>query len=159
MFDSYNDAHLKGQVGTCEIWLSRSRSCPLSLSFQFGYTSRDVSQALAAVILHCARWEYLDLYLSPSQLLTIEGPMPLLRHLRLVLEEDPTVVVDAFRELPLLCTVILDTAVAADIVLPWAQLTSLTLHHVYLEQCVPMLQQTSTLVHCEMEIYFISGRD
>jgi hypothetical protein len=36
--------------------------------------------------------------------------------------------------------------------LPWAQLTSLTLIDVFPEQCAPILQHRSNLVHCELEL-------
>jgi hypothetical protein len=64
----------------------------------------------------------------------------------------------AFRDVPLLRSVILDAAVTS-IMLPWAQLTSLTLFDVYPRECVPVLQKTTNLVHCKLEVSFDSDTD
>jgi hypothetical protein len=41
---------------------------------------------------------------------------------------------------------------AASTVLPWAQLTSLTLTRVWMHECIPILQKTSSLVHCKLDL-------
>ncbi|KAJ7320805.1 hypothetical protein DFH08DRAFT_819063 [Mycena albidolilacea] len=41
--------------------------------------------------------------------------------------------------------------------LPWTQLTSLTLTRIYMHECLPVLAQTSNLVHCELELYDFGG--
>jgi hypothetical protein len=41
---------------------------------------------------------------------------------------------------------------AASTALPWAQLTSLTLTMVWMHECIPILQKTSSLVHCKLEL-------
>jgi hypothetical protein len=85
--------------------------------------------------------------------------MPLLRHLDYALYEDEVLnspVVFAPHNVPLLRTVLLNDLAAANVVLPWAQLTSLVLHRVYPHECVPVLQQTSNLIHCELELYHTS---
>jgi hypothetical protein len=117
------------------------------------------SEVLAAALPHCARWEYLKLYLARTDLPTIESGLPLLRHLDLQLNKDPSGLVVAFYETPLLRTVILDNIVAPNIVLPWTQLTSVTLRYICLGPCVPILQQTSNLVHCKLVLFYIDGPD
>ncbi|KAJ7871595.1 hypothetical protein B0H13DRAFT_2280399 [Mycena leptocephala] len=81
--------------------------------------------------------------------------MPLLRHLSLGLSEYPATNVLAFRDAPLLRTVVLSHA-ASSVILPWAQLTSLTLCGFYPRECVPVLQKTLNLVRCELEICYDS---
>jgi hypothetical protein len=53
----------------------------------------------------------------------------------------------------MLRTVILNDHSAAVVELPWPQLTSLTLGHVFPHQCVPILQQTPDLVHCDLCLF------
>ncbi|KAJ7887371.1 hypothetical protein B0H13DRAFT_2534242 [Mycena leptocephala] len=144
---------LERQARIAEIWLGRS--CPLSIQIIDDRYEND-SQAVLAAPTHCARWEHLKLdLLSPSsQLLTIQGPMPLLRHLDYALEEElASPVVFVLHEVPLLRIATLNDLAAANVVLPWAQLTSLVLHKVYPHECVPVLQRTPNLVHCELELY------
>ncbi|KAF7342111.1 F-box domain-containing protein [Mycena venus] len=136
----------------CNVWLTRSRSCPISIGMEEDI--RSLHEIPSAVVSHRTRWEYLKLRCVQSDLLSIEGQLPLLRHLDLSLrglvEETPAVEISAFREAPILRTVILDYLAAARIILPWAQLTSLTLTSVYPEVCVPILQHTSHLLRCEL---------
>jgi hypothetical protein len=47
-------------------------------------------------------------------------------------------------------TAILHHSAPAKIILPWAQLTSLILNGLYPRDCVPILQQTPNLEHCEL---------
>jgi hypothetical protein len=54
---------------------------------------------------------------------------------------------------PLLRTAILSTKDLSAVVLPWGQLTSLTLKRVQPRECVPILQQTSNLVHCKLILF------
>ncbi|KAJ7186623.1 hypothetical protein C8R46DRAFT_1057587, partial [Mycena filopes] len=54
---------------------------------------------------------------------------------------------------PLLRSANIDDATAQHILLPWAQLTSLTLHNVYPNECTPLLQLTPHLVHCSLHLW------
>jgi hypothetical protein len=142
------DIDLEQRLHMCHAWLTRSCSCPLSIR------GLDAPQLLEAVIPCRARWEYLDLTLFPAYLPAFEGPMPLLRHLDLAAsDEDITVTIPAA---PLLLSITLDffNAVTPTIILPLAQLTSLTLQYVYRNEYVAMLRHTFKLVHCELGILY-----
>ncbi|KAJ7359598.1 hypothetical protein DFH08DRAFT_846502 [Mycena albidolilacea] len=135
--------------------LGRSGFCPLSIRVDDLYRELgNLGSVLAAILLHRARWEYLSLRLirDRSDYPDIGGPMPLLRHLDLEFESDTDVHVPSFAEAPLLRTAILNDSASRGIILPWAQLTSLTLKIMYLYECVPFLQQAANLTHCELEI-------
>ncbi|KAJ7866360.1 hypothetical protein B0H13DRAFT_2281471 [Mycena leptocephala] len=154
-----DDLSLKQQIQIFDLWLKRSRFCPLSLQIGGG---TGIDEFLAVVVPHRARWEHLELEdTSLACLPIIDGPMPLLRHLNLSLYDSFTDApeVFAFRDAPLLRTVILSPDAASSIILPWAQLTSLTLFNVYPRECVPILQKTTNLVHCKLEVSFDSGND
>jgi len=141
-------------------FLGRSGCCPLSIQSDNGDLVAPVPEVFAAVVPHRARWEHLHLYLSPQQLRTIDGPMPLLRYLYLSLDDEPDPVgIVAFREMPLLRSVILTAYAPSNIDLPWAQLTSLTLKTVFRSEYVPILQQTSNLIQCELDILFQFDED
>ncbi|KAJ7649461.1 hypothetical protein DFH06DRAFT_1331824 [Mycena polygramma] len=145
----YGATPLKNEAQILHLWLSRSRPCPLSLDLY----SNTSSEALTVVATHRTRWQHAELCLSPSHIPLIVGPMPLLQRLDLEIEV-PWASPPKFTlsDLPLLRTVALNEHAAASIVLPWAQLTSLTLYGVFPSQCTPILQQTPNLVRCRLSI-------
>ncbi|KAJ7908967.1 hypothetical protein B0H13DRAFT_2494530 [Mycena leptocephala] len=151
-----NHIDLEQQVNIARMWLNRSHCCPLSLRLSLIGATVDLSQVFATVVPHRARLERLTLYLSPSYLPTIEGPMPLLRQLDVVVDYTASVVV-TFRELPLLRTVILNGPATLCVILPWAQLTCLMLVNVSPEHCTSTLQQTPNLVQCDLGVCFEPG--
>jgi hypothetical protein len=115
-----------------------------------------MNEVIAAVAPHRARLEHLALWAqSSSDLLFIEAPMPLLSDLDLGLELPPAGFVTSC-DVPLLRKVSLRQFAAATVILPWAQLTSLTLDGVFPHEGVPILQQASNLVHCKL---MVGGRD
>jgi hypothetical protein len=136
------------------MWLSRSRCYPFFLSLdELAFSLSQAIDALSALVPHRARWQHLCLHsLSPSRLNTIHGLMPLLRTLDLSLAKtaDPFAPQVSIREVPLLRTVILNNAAAERLILPWAQLTSLTLPWFYPRESVSVLQNILNLVHCEL---------
>ncbi|KAJ7871576.1 hypothetical protein B0H13DRAFT_2554310 [Mycena leptocephala] len=146
-----------------DLWLKRSRFCPLSLRVE---AETGVAAILAVVAPHRARWEHLELdNLSPSHLPIINGrkiatgaTVSLLRHLDLQICESPAIDVLAFRVMPLLRSVILNDH-SLNVILPWAQLMSLTLVRVYPRESVPVLQKTSNLVRCQLELCVDHGND
>ncbi|KAJ7875445.1 hypothetical protein B0H13DRAFT_2201207 [Mycena leptocephala] len=136
-----------------DIWLNRSRCCPVSLQFDANDSRVDAAEFLAMVVPHRARWEHLELSVWLSHLPILDGPMPLLRYLDLRLRRVGTYAKAVTFEMPLLRTVVVNDDAALSVILPWAQLTSLTLLRVFPYECVPILQQTSSLVHCKLELF------
>ncbi|KAJ6578106.1 hypothetical protein B0H19DRAFT_1229997 [Mycena capillaripes] len=153
-----NNTVLEQQASIFDLWLNRSRCCPVSLQFGTGDARLD-ADILAAVVPHRARWEFLQFRLASVDLL--EGPMPLLQHLHLGFSDYRAVASDTFtfRDVPLLHTAIIDYTAAPTVSLPWAQLTSLTLLSVYPREWVPILQQTTNLVDCELHVVFDSDSE
>ncbi|KAF7352461.1 F-box domain-containing protein [Mycena venus] len=147
-FDHSNSIERKRQIS--DIWLKRSSSCPLAISIT-SFRRHVGCEMFPGIVAHRTRWEHLKLYVCGLDLSTIDGPMPLLRHLDVeLLEKSPTVL--AFHDVPLLRTVVLGHYASASVILPWVQLTSLVLTDVGPSRCFPILQQTTNLVHCELEI-------
>jgi hypothetical protein len=144
------------------LWLRRSHCSPLSIYIdECGGRRINLGEVFAEIVPHRARWEYLRIDSDlMSYFSTIEGPMPLLRHLDLTLGNDgdeDLAVFHEFHNLPSLRTAILYNHAAANIILPWAQLTSLTLLKVYSRECIPILQQTSNLEHCDLGLVDVEG--
>ncbi|KAJ7150448.1 hypothetical protein C8R43DRAFT_1127926 [Mycena crocata] len=134
---------------TLKSWLERSCSCPISL--KSSHDSKQMAHHVILALPHRLRWEYLKLFVGGRQLRKIEGPTPLLREFDLRLDESSSSPVSLF-EAPLLRTAILNYHAAASVVLPWEQLTSLTLECVYPPECTPILLQTCSLVHCTLKL-------
>ncbi|KAJ6464424.1 hypothetical protein C8R45DRAFT_1219908 [Mycena sanguinolenta] len=150
-----NGTPLEQRAHICDLWLKRSRSCPLSIEFDArgdGDENAATSAVMALIAPHCPRLEHLKLVVSLDSLNAIESDsMPLLHHLNLELTGyGPEV---SFGKLPSLRSAVLRKVVALSVLLPWAQLTSLVLDQVYLDECVPILQETSNLIHCELRLY------
>ncbi|KAF7353339.1 F-box domain-containing protein [Mycena sanguinolenta] len=153
---SNNGTPLEQRAHICDLWLKRSRSCPLSIKFdaRAGHDEATAMSAVMALIApHRLRLEHLKLVIFMNTINpgAIEGSMPLLRHLDLDLKcVDFSYNTLSLRELPLLRSVVLSRTASRCAILPWAQLTSLVMNKVYLDECVPILQQTSNLIHCEL---------
>ncbi|KAJ7020249.1 hypothetical protein C8F04DRAFT_1144823, partial [Mycena alexandri] len=146
---SLEDAGVVQQMHELDTWLRRSLGCPFSI--EIFESSNSLQHSFIISSAQCARLEYLKASLWASWLLGIEeGPMPFLRHLNLVFERSPEPVV--FLDAPLLRSAILNDNAIHAVVLPWAQLTELTLHRVFPEECTPVLQLTFNLVYCKLII-------
>ncbi|KAJ7171013.1 hypothetical protein C8R46DRAFT_1190514 [Mycena filopes] len=139
-------------------WLSMARSCPIAV--QANVSEGRLEEAMAVIAPHRLRWEYLKFHcfiLSRQPLLELESPMPLLRHLDLASSTyDPTygssdpIVLGAA---PLLHSVILNEITVEKFVLPWLQLTSLTLNSVWPGESMQILRQTPHLLHCNLALF------
>ncbi|KAJ7241494.1 hypothetical protein B0H12DRAFT_1236978 [Mycena haematopus] len=163
---SLNSIFLEQRVYLSNLWLRRSHSCALSIEFDARdedfEDDDDVDYGVSKLIApHRTRLEHLKLVLCLRDLSLVEGNMPLLRRLDLELQNDPyydfTPV--SFCQLPLLRDVRLNDIAATWVILPWAQLTSLALYEVHMHECVPILQQTSNLIHCELCLCYCDTSD
>ncbi|KAF7343907.1 F-box domain-containing protein [Mycena venus] len=134
-----------------DIWMRRSGSCPLSIQI-VGHRSPCVSELLPAMVPHRARWGHLRLQTPQPSPSAIDGPMPQLLHLHLEATEAWHDVL-AFREVPLLRSVVINTLALSAVILPWVQLTSLTLYSFKSSECIPILQQTPNLIHCSLHLW------
>ncbi|KAJ7168995.1 hypothetical protein C8R46DRAFT_1218366 [Mycena filopes] len=149
-------ARFERQLGAINTWITRSCACPLSLEIDTQQLSDGyAAKLITAIAPSCARWEHLKLHLALGKGRTLElldGPMPLLRHLDLQLQDGELAApIVAFRDAPLLSSVILN-ADALNITLPWSQLTSLTLLLVYPREGATVLTQTPNLMHCKLTL-------
>ncbi|KAF8150408.1 hypothetical protein K438DRAFT_441211 [Mycena galopus ATCC 62051] len=141
-----------------DTWLSRSRCCPLSIHFdKYDVEDPHAIEILSAVVPHRTRWECLHLSLSPSHMLFMEGPMPLLCRLDLTLDNGSNDGTISFRDAPLLRSITLRAATPLKIAFPPQQITSLTLYRIYRSEYAVILQQTSNLVHCELGVVLNYG--
>ncbi|KAF8150392.1 hypothetical protein K438DRAFT_1865749 [Mycena galopus ATCC 62051] len=145
--DDWDDALFEEELRICQIWLTRSRSYPLAIR---DLSAQDPARVLETIIPHRARWEYLDVYLSPSHLPAIQDPMPLLRHLNLSVHDelDDAIPIQA----PLLRWVTLRASTPSKFAFPLGQLTSLVLSYTSRSDYVAILQRTCNLVHCELSV-------
>ncbi|KAJ7188849.1 hypothetical protein C8R46DRAFT_1243999 [Mycena filopes] len=144
------------QVCIANLWFERSQNRPLSIQIRGEDCNPEVAPLIEAVALHRARWEYLSIGLKKlqdhSDLENLSGPTPLLRSLLLKVDNlDPSVAV-SWLNAPLLRNATLDDHGAQTLLLPWSQLTSLTLSWVYPSECTPVLRQTPFLVHCSLSL-------
>ncbi|KAF7367584.1 F-box domain-containing protein [Mycena sanguinolenta] len=140
------------QASLLNLWLSRSKCCPLSIYINdFLSYSSFAPEALSCVAPHRARWENLVLYAPKLQLSELlAGPMPLLRRLDLLVEDSLDGPMTRKLEAPMLRTVLLNDIAARHIIFPWAQLTALALDKLFPRECTRILQHTVNLIHCEL---------
>ncbi|KAJ6459518.1 hypothetical protein C8R45DRAFT_1182283, partial [Mycena sanguinolenta] len=138
------------QARLCNLWLSRSRSYPLSI--RFNDSLKGEPELFPALTANCARWEHLVLCFQKPK--PFDGPMPLLRSLNLLIMEwdEGTALKITFSNVPLLRTATLNTITAQNIILPWAQLTSLHLSVLSLRECIPVLRNTVNLLRFELSL-------
>ncbi|KAF7374306.1 F-box domain-containing protein [Mycena sanguinolenta] len=127
-----------------EVWAKRSRSLPLSVNIEI-HRSHEINLPLLA---HRAHWEHLTLSVVTPIILTIDDPMPLLRHLELTQYN----MASSFelRDAPQLCSVVFQRVGA--VTLPWQQLTHLTMNDELMDKCLLILRQTTNLIYCDVTV-------
>ncbi|KAJ7186435.1 hypothetical protein C8R46DRAFT_275314 [Mycena filopes] len=143
------------QTRMAKLWLERSGQSPLSIQTdEFdGDACIDDDEILEAIIPHQARWEYISFHLPPERapLPSMDAPMPILRELELhIASLRGTSYPLAFRDAPRLTSAILwDFDYPTDL-LPWSQLTPISLIAKDTRACTEVLRGTPNLVHCEL---------
>ncbi|KAJ7159966.1 hypothetical protein C8R43DRAFT_1064036 [Mycena crocata] len=147
------DDRCEGQISVLKAWLSRSGCLPLSIqAHDFWFCGFLAPGALTALVPHRARWEHVTLEMLPSQLNLLEDSMPCLRHLEIWLGMGNPYPA-SLQDMPRLRAVTLWDFSYPLHLLPWSQLTSLTLvgqpHH----KCTLILKQTPNLVHCMLVLF------
>ncbi|KAJ7629753.1 hypothetical protein DFH06DRAFT_709671 [Mycena polygramma] len=157
----YDECDQEWNADIIHLWLERSRGCPLYLIRESETWNNN--HFLEIMVPHRARWEYLKIDLEQEELPIFDAPMALLRHLDLttpIHSDLPPPPAITMGRAPLLRTAILDDHCAALLViLPWVQLTSITLLYVYPSKFVPILTQTPNLVYCKLVMYFGNPND
>ncbi|KAJ7227867.1 hypothetical protein B0H12DRAFT_1223662 [Mycena haematopus] len=133
----------------CDAWIKRSRSFPLSIGIEINDYHGVLPEPLT---MATTRWEHLSLCGPVSCLPKLGGSMPMLRSL--YLSSSPQAFgSDDFYEGPRL----LAEHVVSTIILPWIQLTCLTLEYVGIDRCVQILKQTVNLVQCDLTLTYNAG--
>ncbi|KAJ7149293.1 hypothetical protein C8R43DRAFT_506101 [Mycena crocata] len=136
-----------------QLYITRSRAFPLSIEV---FADDELPpEAEATLVSHRLRSEFLTLrWDGVDTFSTLFGrPMPVLRHLDLLFchTPGPDPLFDS-RDVSLLRSVALECG-SDGVGLPWAQLTTLKLVCVPPNECTRVLQQTASLVHCELSLY------
>ncbi|KAF7376717.1 F-box domain-containing protein [Mycena sanguinolenta] len=129
-----------------DAWIRRSGSLPLSIVLHTD--NRDFLHGVFTEPLAMAteRWEHLNLWVSLPCLPEIGAPLPMLRSLEFAAFTFGEVF--TFYEVPQLRNVVLRGLISSLVVLPWIQLTSLTLDYAEPNKCVQILTQTPNLIQC-----------
>ncbi|KAJ7149633.1 hypothetical protein C8R46DRAFT_1358702 [Mycena filopes] len=137
------------QLQRVDLWVERSGSCPLSLEIPYTHESA----VLERVLQHASRLEQLNAIIPVHSMLKAPRSLPMLRRLDLSLDDWPVPQeILLFSDAPELRTVILNHTAILGAVLPWSQLTSVTLKTVFPHECAPVLQRTLNLQFCELRL-------
>ncbi|KAJ7021674.1 hypothetical protein C8F04DRAFT_659958 [Mycena alexandri] len=141
-------------------WLGRSGNCPLSirLSTSYRHGTGTARKIMGAVLVHLGRWEHISIVSLPHDglLLPVDTPLPLLRTLELSVDwpYHPPLRGAISHDAPRLTSVVLGLFSyrnGGDL-LPWSQLTSLTLLNQTPSQCTAILMHAVNLVYCELTL-------
>jgi hypothetical protein len=126
-------AGIDAQLKLLTTWLSRSKSCALSLSFEVKYTLNppQLPHFTEALLSHSERWEYVRLIIPFNDLRWIDGPLPLLCDLTFGPNHYPdrgsAVTATRLHDTPQLKAIVFGTRFESSrVALPWSQLTSIT---------------------------------
>ncbi|KAJ7648663.1 hypothetical protein DFH06DRAFT_571923 [Mycena polygramma] len=154
--DGNHEPSFKQELQLSAIWLRRSQAHPLSIVIN-DHCWR-TSEVFKVIVPHRARWEQIKFRTPPSVLDSVVGPVPLLRHLDMNLWDDAFPLVEML-DAPRLRTVVLSEFGFANVVLPWVQLTGLTLDCVDPDVYRPVLSQTLNLRQLELNTMFLQDDD
>ncbi|KAK6977980.1 F-box domain-containing protein, partial [Favolaschia claudopus] len=140
---------IEAAASAVSLWLSRSGNFPLSLHV---FDHDDSLPIILALTPHLHRAEHLSFRdANVGHLSVIDIPMSMLRSLCLHFEQGASVSGSnplTFRTGPFLRSVELDADGVPSVILPWSQLTSLTLKNLDVDVTVSLLRDTPRLVDC-----------
>jgi hypothetical protein len=112
-------------------------------------------------VLHCHRWEYVEIWVGCKHLYLIQGEMPLLRDLNfgpIKFRRDFQPHTLLFDRAPQLKRVTLPLGFPLDSIrLPWAQLTHLDAQLHYAHECLEIMNMASHLVDCKLCVLALMG--
>ncbi|KAJ7867346.1 hypothetical protein B0H14DRAFT_2504093 [Mycena olivaceomarginata] len=150
------------QVRLLRSWLRRSGTLPLSISITHKAIETVpavscASEIIEEVILHCSRWQYMEIEIPFDDLKSIQGAMPCLRHLTIgptaVPESPPSHPLQLFGLCPQLQHIVLSQYFQPSTVqLCWERVTHVKGLFLYPEECVEILRQTVNISHFEATI-------
>ncbi|KAK7014261.1 F-box domain-containing protein [Favolaschia claudopus] len=139
---------MEATLALARLWSARSGSYPLSIDLADDY---ELHYILPIVLPHRDRLEHLTFNLDRTELLSIiQGSFPLLRNLSIRFSCNVSGATVTLQNLPLLRTAVLDDWLDPHAMLPWSQLTSLTLRCLTTRHCREILRQASHLIRCNL---------
>ncbi|KAJ7253964.1 hypothetical protein C8J57DRAFT_1187058 [Mycena rebaudengoi] len=144
---------LGAQLNVLSTWLSRSKNCSLSLSFEMErhLVSPKVPHFKAALVSQSERWEHIRLITPLNDLRWLDHPFPLLRRLTFGSNhptESAESAIEVFGDAPQLNNVGLAVRFyPSQVVLPWSQLTSITAAKLIPVIAADILRQANSLVN------------
>ncbi|KAF7334589.1 hypothetical protein MVEN_02288800 [Mycena venus] len=170
-----SDDTLARHLEVLKSWLARSGDCPLSFTLDFEGFSQNIMfpprreferfnqkstfspRFLQTVLLHCRRWEHVQICMHFQHLHLVQGDMPRLQSLtfgpRIFPSTDEQL--HLFDQAPGLKRVTLTRYFLFSLYrLPWAQLTHLDGHYLYEIECAELLRDATNLVRCTFGICY-----
>ncbi|KAK7018481.1 F-box domain-containing protein [Favolaschia claudopus] len=150
---------LRSPFSLHNLWLDRAGSLPLAIHIRellsdYSESAPDIPELVPALLPYLPRCEYLQCrhQMRLSDFPIVESELPFLRHLDLHLYELPPRGIQLL-DVPMLRSVVLDNCATDGIVLPWTQLTTLSMHDISLENCEDILRQASNLLECKLNLF------
>jgi hypothetical protein len=153
------DPSYDNKLRLLQIWLARSRSCPLCISIFSAlppatHDNFSIHEFIEAIVPHCGRLEGLFLTLPFRDLPLIQGEMPLLRVLALSVLgiESSTGPVQVFDRAPKLENVLMIDAFSPSlIVLPWTQISGIWVRAEIMDELIEILPLIVNIVNLFVE--------
>ncbi|KAF7334642.1 NmrA domain-containing protein [Mycena venus] len=154
-----NDLARVNKLRLLELWLIRSRDCPLHLTISSrpppdASDDCSIAEFIYAIVPHCARWKTLFLTLPFCDLSLITGEMPILCFLALTImdmDEMSSTPVQVFDRAPKLVSFLVCGALNPNLVVfPWAQIELFCIYTDFidaiLEILVPLVNITQLVI-------------
>ncbi|KAK7024020.1 F-box domain-containing protein [Favolaschia claudopus] len=145
------------------IWLDRSGSYPLAIELDTRFWGVRTNpppgsgEILSAISLYRNRWEYLDLSFCHVEAPILEGPMPILRQVKVVTPDFQGTL--DFRDAPLLDSASCDVITVNVVAFPWTQLTSLHLFEIAFYHAYYEIKKAFNLVYCNLDLNTMDDQD